>query len=153
MRASLILGHYERDKRPARPSRSQSRAIPPGPGRQAVWASLSEHKLTAQRCGACSKLFSYPPQGSCPHCLSEEYEWVQLSERQSVFVRHLLPRLASVLRRQGALQCFLGGSRRGIALDLQCHRLPAGSVKIGMPVEAIYEDNESYTLPKSRPMK
>jgi uncharacterized OB-fold protein len=36
------------------------------PEAKPFWANLSEHKLTAQRCGACGKLFSYPPQGSCP---------------------------------------------------------------------------------------
>ena len=36
------------------------------------WTSLSEHKLTAQRCKVCGKYFRYPPQGSCPHCLSPD---------------------------------------------------------------------------------
>ena len=92
------------------------------------WANLREHKLTAQRCKACGKLFTFPPQGSCPHCLSPEYEWVPAQrQRQSLFVRHLQPRLAPVLRRQGALQRFVGRSRRGTALDQQRHRLPAGA--------------------------
>ena len=40
------------------------------------WANLREHRLTAQRCKACSKFFTFPPQASCPHCLSPDYEWV-----------------------------------------------------------------------------
>ena len=30
------------------------------PEAKPFWANLSEHKLTAQRCGACGKLFSLP---------------------------------------------------------------------------------------------
>ena len=30
---------------------------------------------------------------------------------------------------------------------------PPNQVKIGMPVEVVYEDNEGYTLPKFRPGK
>ena len=38
------------------------------PEAKPFWGSLSEHKLTAQRCRACGKFYSYPPQGSCPLC-------------------------------------------------------------------------------------
>ena len=68
-------------------------------------------------------LFSYPPQGSCPHGLSPEYEWVRLSGKGKVlFVRHLLPGPEPVPRGQGALQRFVGGSRRRTAPDQQRHR-------------------------------
>ena len=55
------------------------------PEAKPFWASLSEHKLTAQRCRACGKLFSYPPQGSCPLCVSPEYHWIQLRGKGKVY--------------------------------------------------------------------
>lgn len=44
----------------------------------------------------------------------------------------------------------LDEGRRLISNVIDC---PPDQVKIGMPVEVVYEDNEGYTLPKFRPMK
>jgi uncharacterized OB-fold protein len=44
----------------------------------------------------------------------------------------------------------LDGGPRLISNVIEC---PPDQVKIGMPVEVVYEDNEGYTLPKFRPMK
>ena len=55
------------------------------PEAKPFWANLREHKLTAQRCSSCNKIFGFPPQSHCPHCLSSEYQWVPLSGKGTVY--------------------------------------------------------------------
>src|SRR6266498_4303123 len=62
------------------------------------WTHLREHKLTAQRCKSCDKFFTFPPQGSCPHCLSTDYEWVGLSGKSEEHTSELQSRPHLVCR-------------------------------------------------------
>lgn len=124
------------------------------PEAKPFWANLTEHKLTAQRCNACEKYFTYPPQGSCPHCLSSNYEWVPLSGKGKVYsfvtyCRAWHPSYEDKVPYNVSLVDLDEGPRL-ISNVIGC---PVDQVKIGMPVEVVYEDNEGYTLPKFRPME
>ena len=116
------------------------------------WAKLREHKLTAQRCNACGKFFSFPPQGSCPNCLSTDYTWTQLSGKGKVYSfvnyhRAWHPSYEGKTPYNVSLVDLDEGPRL-ISNVIDC---PVDQVTIGMPVEVVYEDNEEYTLPKFRP--
>lgn len=117
------------------------------------WANLREHKLTAQRCKACGKFFTFPPQGSCPNCLSPDYDWVPLSGKGKVYSfvsyhRAWHPSYEGKVPYNVSLVDLDEGPRL-ISNVIDC---PPEQVKIGMPVEVVYEDNEDYTLPKFRPV-
>jgi uncharacterized OB-fold protein len=116
------------------------------------WANLREHKLTAQRCNSCGNFFSYPPQGSCPHCLSTDYTWTELSGKGKVYSfvsyhRAWHPSYEGKTPYNVSLVDLDEGPRL-ISNVIDC---PHDQVKIGMPVQVVYEDNEEYTLPKFRP--
>ena len=116
------------------------------------WANLREHKLTAQRCNACGKFFTYPPQGSCPHCLSPDFTWVDLSGNGKVYSfvtyhRAWHPAYQDKVPYNVSLVDLAEGPRL-ITNVVDC---PPDQVKIGMNVEVVYEDNEEFTLPKFKP--
>ncbi len=118
------------------------------------WAHLREHKLTAQRCKACDKFFTFPPQGSCPHCLSPEYDWVELSGRGRVFSfvtyhRAWHPAYQDKTPYNVSL-VDLEESPRLISNVIGCKH---DEVKVDMPVEIVYDDREEFTLPQFRPRK
>jgi uncharacterized OB-fold protein len=124
------------------------------PEAKPFWINLREHKLTAQRCKGCDQFFSFPPQGSCPHCLSPEYEWVALSGRGKVYSfvtyhRAWHPAYQEKVPYNVSLIDLEEGPRL-ISNVIGCRH---DEVKVGMAVEIVYEEREEYTLPQFRPMK
>lgn len=60
-----------------------------------MWTSIHERKMKLQCCDACGQ-WQYPPGPSCPHCLSPDLSWREVSGRGTliswvVFHRHYLP--------------------------------------------------------------
>ena len=49
------------------------------PEAKPFWANLPGAQTNGQRCSSCKKMFGFPPQSHCPHCLASEHEWVPLS--------------------------------------------------------------------------
>ena len=118
------------------------------------WANLREHKLTAQRCKACGKFFTFPPQGSCPHCLSSDYEWIAVSGKGKVYSyvtyhRAWHPAYQDKTPYNVSLIDLAEGPRL-ISNVIGCKH---DEVRIGMPVEIVYDDREEYTLPQFRPVE
>jgi uncharacterized OB-fold protein len=118
------------------------------------WANLREHKLTAQHCNACGKFFTFPPQGSCPHCLSPDYDWVWLSGKGKVYsfvtyCRAWHPSYKDKVPYNVSLIDLDEGPRL-ISNVIGCK---PEEVKIGMAVEVAYDDREDYTLPQFRPAR
>ncbi|WP_340151337.1 Zn-ribbon domain-containing OB-fold protein [uncultured Sneathiella sp.] len=50
----------------------------------AYWENCTQKKLTFQRCGSC-KTFRHPPGPFCPHCQSDQIEWVEAPEEGELF--------------------------------------------------------------------
>jgi uncharacterized protein len=116
------------------------------------WANLRQHKLTAQRCKACGKFFTFPPQGACPHCLSSDYDWIELSGKGKVYsfvtyCRAWHPAYQDKVPYNVSLIDLDEGPRL-ISNVVEC---APDRVKIGMAVEVVYDDREDYTLPVFRP--
>jgi uncharacterized OB-fold protein len=44
------------------------------------WEATRQHRLAFPRCDQCRK-FWFPPSGLCPHCLSDQFQWEQVSGR------------------------------------------------------------------------
>jgi uncharacterized OB-fold protein len=118
------------------------------------WAKVREHKLTAQRCKACVKFFTFPPQGSCPHCLSPDYEWIELRGTGTIYSfvnyhRAWHPAYQDKIPYNVALIDLDEGPRL-ISNVIGCK---LEDVKIGMRVEVVYDDRDEYTLPQFRPVR
>ena len=48
------------------------------------WRACREGRLSLQRCGQCDTI-RYPISHVCPHCLSAEFSWADMSGRGEVF--------------------------------------------------------------------
>ncbi|MBI2363406.1 MAG: Zn-ribbon domain-containing OB-fold protein [Deltaproteobacteria bacterium] len=124
------------------------------PEAKPFWASLREHRLTAQRCSSCKKIFNFPPQARCPHCLASDYEWAILSGKGKVYScvtyhRPWHPAYQDKIPYNVSLIDLDEGGRI-VSNVVDC---PPDEVRIAMAVEVVYEDLPEYTLPKFRPVK
>ena len=112
------------------------------------WQALRRRAVQVQRCGACGT-HRFPATRTCAHCRSDESEWVAVApaatlETWCVFHRPYfddLPVPYTVI--QVKLEC-------GVRLFSN----PAGAetaLRIGMPLEAVFEDVGEVTLLKFKP--
>jgi uncharacterized OB-fold protein len=125
------------------------------PVNQPFWDGAKAGKLMMQRCKDCQS-WVFCPRPICVECNSDKLEWVQLVGRGKVFS-------FTVIRE------VVGHDLRGFAPDIPyvtawvdldegprfCSNIvgcPIENVKIGMPVEAVFEDSgQGITLPKFKP--
>jgi uncharacterized OB-fold protein len=56
----------------------------PAPESVPYWEAAKQHRLSLPRCNGCAK-FWFPPSRSCPHCLSADFTWKDVSGRGNVF--------------------------------------------------------------------
>lgn len=67
---------------------SSADPLRPWPGPNALtagfWQAAAEHRLVIQRCAGCST-FRHYPQPRCPHCLSVDWEWTDVTGRGTVY--------------------------------------------------------------------
>ncbi len=115
------------------------------------WQALRRREVRVQRCGACGA-HRVPAARYCPHCRSNDSEWVAVAptgtvETWCVFHRAYfddLPEPYTVV--QVRLDC-------GVRLFSNPIEETA-ALRIGMPVEAAFEDiTPEVTLLKFRPRK
>ncbi len=116
------------------------------------WQVAAEHRLVVQRCTACGHT-RLPPAPVCSECRSADAEWQEVSGRGEVYTYTIvhrpiaadqpLPTVIAVIALEGA-----GGVRmisNLVGADL-------GEIRIGMPVELVWEDMSSdLAIPRFRP--
>lgn len=126
----------------------------PDPVTKPFWDSLKAHAIQLQRCGDCGRFVSYP-RPLCPTCLSDALTWTPISGRGVVHAfaiphRHPNPAFAAVAPYVVALIELEEGARL-LSNLVEVEPTPE-SVRVGMPVEIVYDDvTEEITLPKFRP--
>ncbi len=118
------------------------------------WEALKRHELYLQKCRDCGAI-RYYPRAQCPECLSPRTEWVRASGRGKVYT------FTTTWQNQAA------GFRDSLPYVMAYVELDEGpkmltniidcgpeQVKIGMPVEVVYEDvTAEVTLAKFRPAR
>jgi uncharacterized OB-fold protein len=126
----------------------------PDPVTQPFWDSLKAKAIQLQKCGACNKVIFYP-RPLCPSCLSDDLTWTKVSGRGVVHafaIPHRHPN--RVFTADGPFVVAL------IELDEGARMLTnlvdvdptPEAVKVGLPVEIVYDDvTDEVTLPKFRP--
>jgi len=125
------------------------------PDTETYWEGTKAHELRAQKCSGCGKL-RWPPQGFCPHCYSWQSSWVKLSQTGAIE--------SYVVVHQATAQSFAGdvpyavahvvidGTDGAVVLTSNVIELPWEEVKVGMKVEAVFDDvTPEVTLPRFRP--
>jgi hypothetical protein len=116
------------------------------------WEACRRHEFVLQRCRACSTVRHYP-RALCPACLSADTEWLRASGRATVYsftvmhqnqapgFRDRLPYVLAVVELD-----------EGIRILTNIVECPVESVRIGMPVEVVFEDlSDEVALPQFRP--
>lgn len=116
------------------------------------WDACKRRELVIQKCQGCGQ-FRFPPEGVCPHCLSDRFQWQRVSGKGQVYTFSIIRRPPrpefgeSVPYVVGVVE--LAEGPRMISNVVGC---PPEEVKIGMPVVVTFEDaTEQITLPKFRP--
>ena len=130
-----------------------ARLVPvPDPTTEPFWEATRERRLLAQQCGDCEHWVFYP-RPVCPNCGSRALRWKQLSGRGTVYTFSVIhrpahPGMAPIVPYVVALVDLDEGIRM-MSNVVDC---PPSEVRIGMRVEAVFEDLTSeITLPLFRP--
>jgi len=116
------------------------------------WDYCKKRELRVQKCLKCGKLH-YPPNSICPNCLNMGSEWVKLSGKGQVYSfivvhRRYHPAFAAEIPYVVAII----ETEEGIRMLSNVIGCKPDAVKIGMPVEVVYEDvSPEFTLPKFKP--
>jgi uncharacterized OB-fold protein len=108
------------------------------------WSACAEHRLIAQRCGACGRV-RQPPGPFCPSCRSSAFDWTALSGRARLYsytiVRHaLVPMLGPYLPMAIAVVEPVEAPEARLVANLV--DLDVADVAIGMELEVVWEDVE-----------
>ena len=121
------------------------------------WDGCKEHKFKLFRCKVCGAW--YWPVASCRNHKNEPYmgnmEWVEASGRGKVFtfnIHHVA--FNPVFKDDVPYVYALIELEEGPMFGTNIVGCEPGEVKVGMPVEVVFEDiTEEFTLPKFRPIK
>jgi uncharacterized OB-fold protein len=116
------------------------------------WEALARHELYVQRCRDCGTTRFYP-RAVCPKCLSSATEWLRASGRGTVYtftVTHQSQ--APGFREELPYVLAYVELAEGPRLMTNIVGCAPDAVRIGMPVEVVFEDvTPEITLPKFRP--
>jgi len=117
------------------------------------WDSLKQHAMQIQRCPACDQHIFYP-RGLCPTCWSSELAWEPVSGQGTIHAMAIVhanraPGFAEEVPYIVVLVELAEGVR--LMSNLIDAAPDPEQVKIGMPVQLVYEDvTDEITLPKFR---
>jgi uncharacterized OB-fold protein len=110
------------------------------------WEAAREHRLVAQKCSSCAAL-RHPPGPICPHCSATGSTWQELSGRGTVYT-------FTVVRQQFVpaevpYVVIAVDLPEGVRMVSNLVDTDPASVRIGMPVEVVWEDmSEDLALPR-----
>jgi uncharacterized OB-fold protein len=121
---------------------------------QPFWDAANEKRLSIQKCKDCEKHIFYPRIG-CPHCFSENVEWVEASGKGTVYSFTVvesnspsafindIPYVVAVVKLEEGVQML----SNVVGCD-------PSEVSCDMPVEVTFEKlDDEFTLPKFKPAK
>lgn len=123
------------------PEATYTKPLPdPTPATQPFWDALRDHRLVLQRSKKTGKAIYYPRSIS-PHGPKDTLEWVECSGRGTVYS-------FTVARRPTAPQWANDGDyviaiveiEEGARITANILNCPPESVRIGMPVRAVFQD-------------
>jgi uncharacterized OB-fold protein len=126
----------------------------PDPITQPFWDSLQAHAIQIQRCNDTGNFFFYP-RGLSPFTLSDNISWEPVSGKGTLHAFTIVynqraPGFADEVPYVVAMVELDEGPR--LMTNLVDVQADPEHVRIGMPVEIVYEDvTDEITLPKFRP--
>ncbi len=116
------------------------------------WEALQRHELYVQRCQHCGDL-RFHPRAVCPSCLSSRTEWVRAKGSGKIYTFTVTyQNQASGFRESLPYVMAWVELEEGLKMLTNIVDCPPEQVRIGMPVEAVFDDvTPAVTLLKFRP--
>ena len=119
---------------------------------QPFWDALKSHRLDLQACGDCGAVRHYP-RPVCPYCYSMAVVWRTATGRGTVH-SWTISYQAFHPAFQKSLPIILAtvDLEEGVRMNCRLDGIGPDDIKIGIPVEVIFEDvTDDVTLPIFRP--
>jgi uncharacterized OB-fold protein len=116
------------------------------------WEAAREHRLVIQACGNCGHRFFYP-RSTCPRCLGTDLNWIEASGEGVVYSYTVL-RQATTPGFEAEVPYVLAIVEldEGVRMTTNVIGCSPEDVRIGMPVEVVFDDvSPEVTLPKFSP--
>jgi uncharacterized OB-fold protein len=121
---------------------------------QPFWDAAREGRLAAPRCASCGS-FRMPPTPFCPHCRSQEIDWVTLSGKGVLYsyttvARAIVPEAADHVPYVAAvIELPDAGGVRLVSNMVECE---IEQLAIGMPVTVLFDGlPDGVAVPRFRP--
>lgn len=103
------------------------------------WEGVNQGKLLVQQCSSCTH-HRFPPGEICPHCLSREADWAEVSGRGRVYswivVRHPIP--SEIFADETPYIVALIDLEEGVRIASNLVEIRPEAVRDGMAVEVIF---------------
>ena len=118
------------------------------------WEALKRHELYIQKCNECGTL-RYYPRAQCTNCLYSATEWIRCSGKGTIWTYTVTNQnQAAGFRDSLPYVMAWVDLAEGLKMMTNIIDCPPEQVKIGMPVEVVYEDvTPEVTLAKFRPAR
>jgi len=115
------------------------------------WEGTKMHELKIQRCLNCERFYFYP-RSICPHCLSDNTEWVKISGRGKIYSFTISHRPASpAFEKDVPYNIAIIELEEGVRMMSNIVECQNEDLRIDMPVEVVFDDvTPEITLPKFR---
>jgi len=116
------------------------------------WDSAQKHDLHIQKCCNCNRFYFYP-RDNCPFCFSNKVEWTRVTGKGKIYSFTVSYRYTSEgFRNEIPYNIAIVELEEGIRMMTNIVGCENDDLRIGMPVEIIYEDiTDTVTLPKFKP--
>jgi uncharacterized protein len=114
------------------------------------WDAAKEHRLTIQRCQNCHEAIFYP-RSLCPHCMSDRIEWIAASGKGTIYSYTVVHQSPAAFADIVPYVVALINLDEGVRLMSRVVDSAPADVKIGAPVEVVFEDvTPEISLPHFR---
>jgi uncharacterized OB-fold protein len=124
----------------------------PSPITRPFWAAARAHRLELQHCADCSRWVFYP-RPLCPHCGGTRLEWRRASGRGTLY-SYTVARRAPVPMFESDVPYTIAivELEEGPHLTSNVVGIPPEALRVGMPLEAVFDDiTDDVTLVRFRP--
>ena len=116
------------------------------------WEAAKRHELVMPRCKTCDHVYFYP-RSECPHCLSNDQEWVKVTGRGRLHSFTIIRQPANAAFTADVPYVYavvqLAEGPRMISNIVECD---LEDLRVDMPLEAVYDEvTPEWTLVKFKP--
>lgn len=116
------------------------------------WQAAAEHRLVVQRCTGCGHT-RLPPAPICPECRSDDSDWKPVSGRGEIYTYTVVHRpIAAGQSLPFVIAVIALEDSGGVRMLSNVVGAKWEDVRVGMPVEVVWEDmSAELAIPRFRP--